>query len=61
MGIPDLEEGRRVGVNGGTIIRGDIGGELGGVVVEDEDMVGVVEDGQDAANGLQESLRRQLG
>ena len=50
-----------MGVNGGTIIRGDIGGELGGVVVEDEGMVGVVEDGQDAANGLQESLRRQLG
>lgn len=63
MGILDLV-GRRVGVNGATIIRGDMGGEFGGVVVEeeedDDDIMGVV-DGQEADKGLQESLRRQLG
>lgn len=61
MGILELV-GRRVGVNGATIIRGDMGGELGGVVEDDdeEDIMGVV-DGHEADNGLQESLRRQLG
>ena len=47
--------GRRVGVMGGTIVRGDMGGEAGGVVGSDMEAVG-----QEADNGLQESLRRQL-
>lgn len=55
MGALDLED-TRVGVRGATIIRGDIGGELGGVVEEDM----VVVEGQEADKGLQESLRRQL-
>lgn len=48
--------GTLVGVNGATIVRGERGGDVGGVVLEDiEDM-----DGSDAESGLQESLRRQL-
>lgn len=48
--------GTLVGVNGATIVRGERGGDVGGVVLEDiEDM-----DGNDAESGLRESLRRQL-
>lgn len=47
--------GRRVGVMGGTMVRGDMGGEAGGVVGKDMEVVG-----QEADKGLQESLRRQL-
>lgn len=46
--------GSLVGVMGATIVRGERGGEVGGVV--DMDM-----EGMDAERGLQESLRRQLG
>lgn len=48
--------GTRVGVMGATIVRGERGGEVGGVV---EDMLDM--EGMDAERGLQESLRRQLG
>jgi hypothetical protein len=48
--------GRRVGVIGGTIDRGDIGGEDGGVVEGDIEALTT----KDAERGLQESLRRQL-
>lgn len=45
----------RVGVIGATIVRGESGGELGGV-----DRVFVIGiEGKDAERGLQESLRRQ--
>lgn len=37
------------------MVRGDMGGEAGGVVGRDMEVVG-----QEADNGLQESLRRQL-
>ena len=46
-----------MGVMGATIIRGDIGGEVGGVVVEDIEEF----DEKEAERGLWESLRRQLG
>jgi hypothetical protein len=53
-------EGTRVGVIGATMVRGERGGEVGGVVVVFmEDML--VMEGIDAESGLQESLRRQLG
>jgi hypothetical protein len=48
--------GTLVGVIGATIVRGERGGEVGGVVVEDIEDI----DGSDADSGLQESLRRQL-
>ena len=48
--------GTLVGVIGATIVRGERGGDVGGVVVEDIDDI----DGTDAESGLQESLRRQL-
>lgn len=41
---------------GATIIRGDIGGEAGGVVEEDMEEF----DEKEADSGLWESLRRQL-
>ena len=37
------------------MVRGERGGDVGGVVEDIEDM-----DGSDAESGLQESLRRQL-
>lgn len=46
-----ISVGTLVGVIGATIVRGERGGETGGVV----DMEGI-----DAERGLQESLRRQL-
>lgn len=49
----------RVGVMGATMVRGDRGGEMGGVVVKVEVEVGDIE-GHEAESGLQESLRRQL-
>lgn len=48
--------GTLVGVIGATIVRGERGGDAGGVVVEDIEDI----DGNDAESGLQESLRRQL-
>lgn len=48
--------GALVGVIGGTMTRGDMGGEDGGVL--EGDMEAVVE--KEAERGLQESLRRQL-
>lgn len=61
----ELDFGSRVGVNGGTIVRGDIGGEFGGVVVVVVVamigvVVAVVVEGHETASGLHESLRRQL-
>lgn len=47
--------GTLVGVIGATMVRGERGGDVGGVVEDIEDM-----DGSDAESGLQESLRRQL-
>ena len=47
----------RVGTMGATMVRGERGGEVGGVV-EMEDML--VMEGIEAERGLQESLRRQL-
>lgn len=44
-----------VGVIGATMVRGDRGGEVGGVVETEDDM-----EGHEADRGLQESLRRQL-
>ena len=54
-----------VGVIGATMVRGDRGGEVGGVVEEEEIEEVVIEDilfmeGREAESGLQESLRRQL-
>jgi hypothetical protein len=54
-----LIEGMRVGVIWGTIVRGERGGEVGGVVVIFEE-VDIDIEGRDAESGLQESLRRQL-
>lgn len=51
--------GTLVGVMGATMVRGERGGEVGGVVVEVMDDMLVME-GMDAESGLQESLRRQL-
>lgn len=48
--------GLRVGVMGATMARGDMGGEVGGEVERGMEAV----EGQEADNGLQESLRRQL-
>jgi hypothetical protein len=48
-----------VGVIWGTIVRGERGGEVGGVVVIFEE-VDIDIEGRDAESGLQESLRRQL-
>lgn len=51
----------RVGVIGATIVRGERGGEEGGVVVFDEIVEGMEDiEGIEAERGLQESLRRQL-
>lgn len=47
--------GLRVGVMGATMVRGDMGGEVGGEVEGGMEAV----EGQEADNGLQESLRRQ--
>lgn len=53
-------EGTLVGVIGVTMVRGERGGEVGGVVEWCmADMVDM--EGMDAESGLQESLRRQLG
>jgi hypothetical protein len=52
--------GTRVGVNGATMVRGDRGGDVGGVVVVCMEDILVIE-GIEAERGLQESLRRQLG
>lgn len=50
--------GTLVGVIGATIVRGERGGDVGGVV---EDMLGMLDmEGKDAERGLLESLRRQL-
>lgn len=48
--------GTLVGVNGATIVRGERGGDVGGVVLEDIEDI----EGSDAESGLRESLRRQL-
>jgi hypothetical protein len=53
-------EGTRVGVIGATMVRGDRGGDVGGVVVVCMEDILVIE-GIEAERGLQESLRRQLG
>lgn len=46
---------------GATMVRGDRGGEVGGVVVAGEVEVEVGDmEGHEAESGLQESLRRQL-
>lgn len=50
--------GTRVGVMGATIVRGDRGGEVGGVVFMEEDMEDM--EGREADSGLHESFRRQL-
>jgi hypothetical protein len=47
--------GIRVGIIGATMVRGERGGDVGGVV---EDIVDI--EGKDAERGLRESLRRQL-
>ena len=58
LGILEIEDlaAPFVGVMGATIIRGDIGGEAGGVVEEDMEEF----DEKEAESGLWESLRRQL-
>lgn len=43
---------------GATIVRGERGGEVGGVVEVMVDMLDM--EGKDAERGLRESLRRQL-
>lgn len=52
-------DGNRVGVIGATMVRGERGGDVGGVVVVCMEAMLVME-GMEAESGLQESLRRQL-
>lgn len=52
------KDGTPVGVMGATIVRGERGGEVGGVVEVMVDMLDM--EGKDAERGLRESLRRQL-
>lgn len=56
---PGMDRTIFVGVIGGTMIRGDMGGDPGGVVVMVEEAIEAVV-GNEADSGLHESLRRQL-
>lgn len=51
--------GTRVGVMGATMVRGERGGDVGGVVVFIEDML--VIEGMEAESGLHESVSGVVG